>query len=79
MSTVDNSQVILRTHGVSKLFGKFRALNNISASFPRGASWWPQGTWPPRYRPHALRPVPGGASAAATAPKQTRTSPGPPV
>jgi branched-chain amino acid transport system ATP-binding protein len=37
MSTVDNSQVILRTHGVSKLFGKFRALNNISASFPRGA------------------------------------------
>jgi branched-chain amino acid transport system ATP-binding protein len=37
MSTVENSQVILRTHGVSKLFGKFRALNNISASFPRGA------------------------------------------
>jgi branched-chain amino acid transport system ATP-binding protein len=37
MSTVDNSQVILRTYGVSKLFGKFRALNNSSASFPRGA------------------------------------------
>jgi branched-chain amino acid transport system ATP-binding protein len=37
MSAADSSQVILRTHGVSKLFGKFRALNNISASFPRGA------------------------------------------
>ncbi|KQW18368.1 ABC transporter ATP-binding protein [Afipia sp. Root123D2] len=37
MSTLDNSQVILRTHGVSKMFGKFRALSNISAAFPRGA------------------------------------------
>jgi branched-chain amino acid transport system ATP-binding protein len=37
MSTLDSSQVILRTHGVSKMFGKFRALSNISAAFPRGA------------------------------------------
>ncbi len=35
--SADNSDVILRTYGVSKLFGKFRALNDISASFPRGA------------------------------------------
>ena len=35
-SDADNG-VILRTHDVSKTFGKFRALKNISASFPRGA------------------------------------------
>ena len=31
------SQVILRTTGVSKSFGKFLALNNITAEFERGA------------------------------------------
>ena len=30
-------QVILRTRGVGKLFGKFVALNNISAEFSKGA------------------------------------------
>lgn len=32
-----SSQVIMRTDGVSKVFGKFRALNNISAEFSSGA------------------------------------------
>jgi branched-chain amino acid transport system ATP-binding protein len=32
-----SSQVILRTRGVGKVFGKFVALNNISAEFPKGA------------------------------------------
>jgi branched-chain amino acid transport system ATP-binding protein len=31
------SQVILRTKGVGKTFGKFRALNDISAEFTKGA------------------------------------------
>jgi branched-chain amino acid transport system ATP-binding protein len=31
------SQAILRTRGVGKMFGKFVALKNISAEFPRGA------------------------------------------
>jgi branched-chain amino acid transport system ATP-binding protein len=31
------SPVILRTTGVGKMFGKFVALNNVSASFPKGA------------------------------------------
>jgi branched-chain amino acid transport system ATP-binding protein len=30
-------QVILRTKGIGKVFGKFVALNNISAEFPKGA------------------------------------------
>src|ERR1700722_3741184 len=30
-------EVILRTQGVGKTFGKFVALNNISAEFPKGA------------------------------------------
>jgi branched-chain amino acid transport system ATP-binding protein len=30
-------QVILRTRGVGKVFGKFTALKNISAEFPKGA------------------------------------------
>ena len=29
--------IILRTTGVGKTFGKFVALNNISAEFPKGA------------------------------------------
>src|SRR6201996_1207785 len=32
-----NGDVILRTKGVGKLFGKFVALNNITAEFPTGA------------------------------------------
>ena len=36
MSAPDTS-VILRTTGVSKSFGKFLALNNITAEFERGA------------------------------------------
>jgi branched-chain amino acid transport system ATP-binding protein len=31
------SQVIMRTEGASKLFGKFKALNNITAEFSSGA------------------------------------------
>ena len=30
-------EIILRTRGVGKVFGKFVALNNISAEFPKGA------------------------------------------
>src|ERR1700753_2798118 len=38
MSETDSQrEVILRTHGVGKVFGKFVALNNISAEFPKGA------------------------------------------
>ncbi|MGL4261284.1 MAG: ATP-binding cassette domain-containing protein, partial [Afipia sp.] len=37
MTSTDASQVILRTTGVSKSFGKFVALNNISAEFSRNA------------------------------------------
>jgi branched-chain amino acid transport system ATP-binding protein len=39
MTTTDDAprQAILRTKGVGKRFGKFVALNNISAEFPRGA------------------------------------------
>ncbi len=39
MSAVDVVQqpVIMRTQGVSKVFGKFKALNNISAEFRSGA------------------------------------------
>ncbi len=37
MSTDQSPQVILRTKGVGKTFGKFVALNNISAEFPKGA------------------------------------------
>jgi branched-chain amino acid transport system ATP-binding protein len=33
----ESEQVILRTKGVSKVFGTFVALNNISAEFTRGA------------------------------------------
>ncbi|MEH2512923.1 branched-chain amino acid transport system ATP-binding protein [Nitrobacteraceae bacterium AZCC 1564] len=36
-SANQSSQVILRTNGVSKSFGKFKALTNISAEFHRGA------------------------------------------
>ena len=36
-TSTDTSQVILRTTGVSKSFGKFVALNNISAEFSRNA------------------------------------------
>jgi branched-chain amino acid transport system ATP-binding protein len=32
-----SSQVILRTKGVCKVFGKFVALNDVSAEFPKGA------------------------------------------
>ena len=32
-----SQQVILRTRGVGKLFGKFVALNNITAEFTQGA------------------------------------------
>ena len=32
-----SAEIILRTHGVGKVFGKFVALNNISAEFPKGA------------------------------------------
>ncbi|MFT6672387.1 MAG: branched-chain amino acid transport system ATP-binding protein, partial [Afipia broomeae] len=37
MTSTDTSQVILRTTGVSKSFGKFVTLNNISAEFSRNA------------------------------------------
>jgi ABC-type uncharacterized transport system ATPase subunit len=42
MQTMTNAgnpaaEIILRTEGVGKVFGKFVALNNISAEFPRGA------------------------------------------
>lgn len=37
MSAATSSQVILRTSSVSKTFGKFVALNGISAEFSRGA------------------------------------------
>src|ERR1700748_2055140 len=38
MSETDSQrEVILRTKGVGKVFGKFVALNNISAEFPKGA------------------------------------------
>jgi branched-chain amino acid transport system ATP-binding protein len=39
MTTIEDAppQAILRTKGVGKRFGKFVALNNISAEFPRGA------------------------------------------
>src|SRR6201991_4420763 len=38
MSETDSQrEVILRTTGVGKLFGKFVALKNISAEFPKGA------------------------------------------
>ena len=33
----NSSKVIMRTTGVSKVFGKFRALNNITAEFSSGA------------------------------------------
>jgi branched-chain amino acid transport system ATP-binding protein len=36
-SANQSSQVILRTNGVSKSFGKFKALSNVSAEFHRGA------------------------------------------
>ena len=36
-TAASTSDIILRTSGVSKVFGKFRALNNISAEFSRGA------------------------------------------
>jgi branched-chain amino acid transport system ATP-binding protein len=36
-SQANSSDVILRTSGVSKTFGKFRALHDISAEFSRGA------------------------------------------
>jgi branched-chain amino acid transport system ATP-binding protein len=36
-SANQSSQVILRTNGVSKSFGKFKALTNVSAEFHRGA------------------------------------------
>ena len=36
-TTNGSSQVIMRTEGVSKVFGKFKALNNISAEFSSGA------------------------------------------
>ncbi|WP_424629957.1 ABC transporter ATP-binding protein [Bradyrhizobium sp. SYSU BS000235] len=36
-SANQSSQVILRTNGVSKSFGKFKALSNVSAEFNRGA------------------------------------------
>jgi branched-chain amino acid transport system ATP-binding protein len=36
-STEQSPQVILRTKGVGKVFGKFTALKNISAQFPKGA------------------------------------------
>ena len=36
-SANQSSQVILRTNGVSKSFGKFKALTNVSAEFNRGA------------------------------------------
>ena len=32
-----SQQIILRTRGVGKVFGKFVALNNISAEFAKGA------------------------------------------
>ena len=32
-----SQQVILRTRGVGKVFGKFVALHNISAEFTKGA------------------------------------------
>ena len=35
--SVPSQQVILRTKGVGKIFGKFVALNNISAEFTKGA------------------------------------------
>ena len=42
MQTMTNAgnpatEIILRTQGVGKVFGKFVALNNISAEFPKGA------------------------------------------
>jgi branched-chain amino acid transport system ATP-binding protein len=36
-SADQSPQVILRTKGVGKVFGKFVALKNISAQFPKGA------------------------------------------
>jgi branched-chain amino acid transport system ATP-binding protein len=35
--TAASSQVIMRTEGASKVFGKFKALNNITAEFSSGA------------------------------------------
>ncbi len=37
MSAAPSRQVILRTRGVGKVFGRFVALKNISAEFPAGA------------------------------------------
>ena len=41
--TSSSKQVILRTRGVGKAFGKFVALNNISAEFSKGRRLPPDG------------------------------------
>src|ERR1700743_849042 len=66
MSETDSQrEVILRTKGVGKVFGKFVALNNISAEFPQGAITaiiGPNGAGKRPYfnpRPGAFRPSSG--------------------
>src|SRR5258705_2236227 len=60
-----SSQIILRTRGVGKVFGKFVALNNISAEFTKSAITsiiGPNGAGKSTYfnlLPGALRPSSG--------------------